>query len=59
MSKTPKKGTADYHEHRIAFDTIKNPNKGFFLGGITEKEAIKVLKEKYEYSNADIEKINK
>lgn len=50
---------ADKHQYKILIDTIKNPLKGKFLGGPTEEEAIEILKNKYGYTDADIEKLKK
>jgi|GEM_PF-2458431 len=50
---------ADKHQYKILIDTIKNPLKGKFLGGPTEEEAIEILKNKYGYTDADIEKLRK
>lgn len=41
----------------ILIDTIKNPLKGKFLGGITADEAERVLKSKFKYTDAEIEKL--
>ncbi len=49
----------DKHQYKILIDTIKNPLKGKFLGGPTEEEAIEILKNKYGYTDADIEKLRK
>lgn len=57
--KKPQKDTPEYHEHKIAVDSIKNPKKAFFLGGLTPDEAEKTLKKKFGYSDEDIEKLKK
>lgn len=57
-AKKPKKGTPEWHQHRIAVDTVKNPNKAL-LGGPSEKEAIKTLKKKFGYTDKDIKKLQK
>lgn len=54
--KIPTKGTPDYHQHKIALDTVKNPMKAM-LGGPSKKEAIEILKKKFGYSDADIKKL--
>lgn len=56
---TPKKGTADYHQHKIAVDTVKNPMKGKFLGGPSADEAEETLKTKFGYTQKDIDKLKK
>ena len=55
--KVPKKGTADYHQHKIALDTVKNPNKAFF-GGMDSDEAVEILKKKFGYSDSEIKKLH-
>lgn len=57
--KPPKKGTPEYHQYKIAVDTVKNPLKGKFMGGPTEKEAIGTLKRVFGYSDSDIRKLQK
>lgn len=54
--KIPKKGTADYHQHKIALDTVKNPNK-WMLGGPNSDEAVEILKKKFGYSDTDIKNL--
>lgn len=49
----------DKHQKKIAIDTVKNPMKGKLLGGMTEKEAIELLKKKFGYSDAQIKKLQK
>lgn len=49
----------DKHQKKIAIDTVKNPMKGKLLGGMSEKEAIKILKTKFGYSDSQIEKLQK
>lgn len=56
-AKKPKKDTPEYHEHQIAIDTVKNPKKGVFMGGLTPEEAEKTLKKKFGYSDEEIEKL--
>ena len=55
--KVPKKGSADYHQHKIAVDTVKNPNKSF-MGGPSAKEAEEILMKKFGYSKKEVEKLN-
>jgi hemoglobin-like flavoprotein len=54
----PKKGTPDYHQHKIAVDTIKNPNKGLFMKGPSVEEAKDTLRKKFNYTDKDIEKLS-
>jgi hypothetical protein len=54
--KTPT-NPADKNQLKIAIDTVKNPNKGRFLGGPTEAEAIEILKTKFDYTDKDIKKL--
>lgn len=49
----------DKHQKKIAIDTVKNPMKGSILGGMSEKEAIKLLKTKFGYSDDQIKKLQK
>jgi hypothetical protein len=53
----PSKGSPDYHQHKIAVDTIKNPNKGLFMGGPSAKEAEETLRTKFKYSDSEIKKL--
>ena len=55
--KIPKKGTAEFHQHKIALDTVKNPMKGKFMGGPSYEESIEILTSKFGYSKADIRKL--
>jgi hypothetical protein len=57
--KIPKKDTPEYHEHKIAISVVKNPTEGLFLGGLSEKDAIKTLQKKFGYSDEDIERLKK
>jgi hypothetical protein len=47
----------DKHQYKIAVDTVRNPMKGVFMGGMSEDEAIKILKTKFKYSDAEIKKL--
>ena len=44
------------HQHRIARDTVKNPNKAL-LGGPSAKEAEETLRKKYGYDDKKIAKL--
>ena len=44
------------HQHRIARDTVKNPNKSL-LGGPSAKEAEETLRKKYGYDDKKIAKL--
>ena len=48
---------ADRHQLAICLDTLKNPNKGMFMGGPTYDESLEILKEKFGYSEEEIEKL--
>jgi len=52
----PKAGSPDYHQHKIAVDTIKNPRKSFF-GGPDASEAEETLRKKFKYTDAEIKKL--
>lgn len=55
--KKPKKDdTVEYHQYKIAIDTIKNPRKSL-LGGPSYEEAVEILKRKFDYSDEEIEKL--
>lgn len=54
--KVPKKGSPDYHQHKIAVDTVKNPRKSF-MGGPSATEAEETLMDKFGYSKKEIEKL--
>ena len=54
----PKKESADKHSEKICKDTVRNPNKEL-LGGPTAKQAEKMLKDKFGYSDAKIAKLKK
>ena len=54
----PKSGTPDFHQHKIALDTVKNPAKGL-LGGPTAKEAEEILMTKFKYTKNEIENLKK
>jgi len=49
----------DKHQKKIAIDTVKNPMKGVIAGGMSEKEAIRILKNKFGYSDSQIQKLQK
>lgn len=49
----------DKHQKKIAIDTVKNPMKGKLLGGMSEKEAINILKTKFGYTDTQIKKLQK
>ena len=44
------------HQHKIARDTVKNPNKSL-LGGPSAKEAEEILRKKYGYNDHKINKL--
>jgi len=48
---------SDKNQLKILIDTVKNPSKGNFLGGVDYDEAVQILKKKFKYSDADIKKI--
>jgi len=51
-----RRGAADRHQEKIAKDTVKNPNKSL-LGGPSPEEAEDILRNKFGYSDAQIEKL--
>ena len=54
--KVPKKGSPDYHQHKIAVDTVRNPIKSF-MGGPSWKEAEETLIKKFGYSKKEVDKL--
>jgi len=52
----PKAGTPDFHQHKIAVDTVKNPAKGL-MGGPSAQDAEEVLRAKFKYTNDEIKKL--
>jgi len=48
----------DKRQFEICVETIRNPLKGIFLGGPSEKEAKEILTKKFKLSNKQ-EKIKK
>jgi len=54
--KLPVKGSPDWHKHKIALDTVKNPNKAL-LGGPSLEDAKKMLKQHFGYSDKDLKSI--
>jgi len=51
--KLPAKGTAEWHQHRIALDTLRNPKKAL-LGKPSLEEAKTMLKQHFGYSDKDL-----
>jgi Iap family predicted aminopeptidase len=49
---------ADKHQHKIAVDTVKNPNKAL-LGGLSVEDAKKILKNKFKYTDQEIQELEK
>jgi len=47
---------AEKHQLKILKDTIRNPMKAL-MGGPTEREAEKILKEQYGYTEKQIDKL--
>lgn len=56
-SSTKKLSMPDEHQHRILKDTIRNPLKGKFLGGPSSEEAEEILRKKFGYNDAQIQKL--
>jgi predicted DNA binding CopG/RHH family protein len=54
--KVPKKGSPDYHQHKIAVDTVRNPMKSL-MGGPSSKEAEETLIKKFGYSKKEVDKL--
>lgn len=56
MKTSKEKNPAQYHQEKIACDTVKNPNKGLFLGGPSAKESEQFLRS-IGYADTDINKL--
>ena len=50
------KNVPDRHQLKILIDTVKNPAKGF-LGGPDAEESEEILRTKFKYTDAEIEKL--
>jgi hypothetical protein len=51
--------TFDKHELIICRDTVRNPAKGIFLGGPDAEEAEQILREKFNYTDEQIQHLKK
>ena len=51
--------TPDKHQLKILKDTVINPNKGKFLGGPSAEEAEKTLREKFDFTDKEINALKK
>jgi len=49
---------ADQHQLKILRDTVRNPAKAL-MGGPTEAEAVRVLKEQFGYTNKQLDTLRK
>ena len=47
----------DRHQLRVLIDTVKNPLKGAFLGGPSAEEAEQILRDKFRYTSAEIQRL--
>ena len=50
------KTVSEKHQLKILRDTVRNPLKSL-LGGPNAREAEEILREKFQYSDLDIEKL--
>lgn len=57
MKKIPKKNTPEWHQYKIAVDTVKNPMKGMFLGGPSYSEAVDILMNKFNFTLSEVKKL--
>jgi hypothetical protein len=48
---------ADRHQLKICRDTVRNPAKGMFLGGPSAREAEEILRDKFGYTEAQINQL--
>jgi hypothetical protein len=47
----------DKRQKAICIDTVRNPSKGMFLGGVTYAEAVDTLREKFGYTERQIKQL--
>jgi hypothetical protein len=52
-------GVPDKHQLKILKDTVKNPMKGKFLGGPSAEEAEETLREKFHFTDKQIQDLKK
>jgi hypothetical protein len=52
-------GVPEDHQLKILKDTVKNPLKGKFLGGPSAEEAEKTLREKFKFTDKQIDALKK
>ena len=55
--KKPRINTPEYHQHKIAVDTVKNPMKGLILGPPTAQQAEHTLRTLFCYTDSEIAKL--
>ena len=51
--------TFDKNQKRVCEDTVRNPAKGIFLGGPNAEEAEQILREKFNYTDKQIQHLKK
>jgi len=56
-NKPSKNNPVDYNQHKICVDTVKNPLKAMLLGGPSQSEAERILRDKFGYSTFEIQKL--
>lgn len=54
--KPSRNNVADYNQHHIAVDTVKNPNKSMF-GGPSAEESEEILRNKFGYTDREINRL--
>lgn len=54
--KPSRNNVADYNQHHIAVDTVKNPNKSMF-GGPSAEESEEILRNKFGYTDQEINRL--
>ena len=47
------------HQESICRDTVRNPAKGLFLGGPDAEEAEQILREQFNYTDKQIQRLKK
>lgn len=47
----------DQHQKQVCEDTVRNPAKGIFLGGPDADESERILREKFNYTDQQIQRL--
>ena len=57
LSANKPRSVPDRHQLKVLIDTVKNPLKGKFLGGPSAEEAEEILRNKFNYTDREIQKL--